>query len=258
MAAIDTKFNTRYFSVFNRPTDLSSIIPSYTDLLNLTNPELEELFTGYLQSTQYDCKKIVRYGNTGDGGWDICEDSYYVPSKNSIVYSFGIFNDFSFDDDISERRHLRVHSFDPTNNMSDHQRSDLITFHALGIAHYTGYSPEGWKMATLKDIKTQLGHNQEKVEIVKMDIDEAEWAMFPEIIFSESLKDTKQLLMEWHIYVQEKKKRAIILHALQILRHLFRIGFRIFKLHYNEFCNETALNFRYCPEIYFVNIHKKT
>ncbi|KAK6167961.1 hypothetical protein SNE40_021878 [Patella caerulea] len=243
--------------VLNRPTDLSSVIPSYTDLLKLTCPELEELFTSYLEKMQYDCKKIVRYGNTGDGGWDICEDQYYIPSKNSIVYSFGIANDFSFDDAISKRRHVRVHSFDPTNNMSDHQRSDLITFHALGIADYTGTTPKGWKVARLTDIKTRLGHNQGTVEIVKIDIEEAEWLILPEIIFSESLKGTKQLLMEWHIYPDKKRKKTIITHALQILRHLYRMGFRLFKLHYNPLCNEhPKSDYRYCPEMYFVNINK--
>ncbi|XP_071134989.1 uncharacterized protein [Mytilus edulis] len=48
-----------------------------------------------------------------DGGWNVCHDKPYRPPVPCLVYSFGINNDFSFDDFIVKPYGCDVHSFDP-------------------------------------------------------------------------------------------------------------------------------------------------
>ncbi|VDI18203.1 Hypothetical predicted protein [Mytilus galloprovincialis] len=48
-----------------------------------------------------------------DGGWNVCHDKPYRPPVPCLVYSFGINNDFSFDDFIVKTYGCDVHSFDP-------------------------------------------------------------------------------------------------------------------------------------------------
>ncbi|XP_050410633.1 uncharacterized protein LOC126825169 [Patella vulgata] len=221
---------------------------------HLTTEELEDKYIKYLKTEQIHCKAIARYGNVNDGGWYLCEDPLYVPPVDSIVYSIGINNDFSFDDAISESKHVHVHSFDPTNGMQDHVRSKLVTFHSLGIADYTGKSSQGWKMATLADIKTQLGHNQKIISVIKMDVESWEWVVVPEMIASGALKGVKQLMMEWHIGPNDSKKRRTLINALDILKQLNQIGFRIYKMDTNRVC-KPGRGFHHCHEVYFLNTY---
>ena len=51
-----------------------------------------------------------RFGS-GYGGWDVIIDSL---SQNSVVYSFGVGEDASFDIDLIKEFGLKVFAFDPT------------------------------------------------------------------------------------------------------------------------------------------------
>lgn len=56
----------------------------------------------------YLCKTITSKGN-----WYVCMDKKFYVSKPCLVYSFGIGNDFSFDDAMAKLG-CEVHSFDPS------------------------------------------------------------------------------------------------------------------------------------------------
>ncbi len=43
-----------------------------------------------IQSMGFTCQKKKRFGNVGDGGYDVCMDEPFVPRRNNcLVYSFG-------------------------------------------------------------------------------------------------------------------------------------------------------------------------
>ncbi|KAK3788434.1 hypothetical protein RRG08_049808 [Elysia crispata] len=76
----------------------------------------------YIVSPQVTCSSVRRLGELSDGGWELCEDPLYSPrttttsstnTTSCLVYSYGINNDFSFDDDMAKYG-CEVHSFDPT------------------------------------------------------------------------------------------------------------------------------------------------
>ncbi|ESO94649.1 hypothetical protein LOTGIDRAFT_175388 [Lottia gigantea] len=62
-----------------------SVIPK------LSLPDLSTIYHRYLdQNIQYECKDRLRMGKITDGGWDVCADEPYRPTKDGFVYSFGV------------------------------------------------------------------------------------------------------------------------------------------------------------------------
>ena len=94
----------------------------------------------------------------GDGGWEICEDVDVRPRQPCVIYSFGINNEFSFDDYSAKTYGCHVYSFDPSMKQASHNRSDHVHFYKWGLAGNTEKRSNGWQMYTLTDIRKQLGH----------------------------------------------------------------------------------------------------
>ena len=161
------------------------------------------------------------YGNEY-GGFFVCPDSL---NENSVVYSFGIGEDVSFDIDIINRHSCSVFGFDPTPKSIkwvDNQRSKLpskFNFFDYGLGDKTGpiifYLPKNREhvsgsyvqqdnvdtmqaievqMKSLKDIAAQLGHK--KIDVLKMDIEGAEYKVLESVI--ESGVPINQILIEFH------------------------------------------------------------
>ncbi|XP_063425402.1 probable methyltransferase-like protein 24 [Mytilus trossulus] len=185
-----------------------------------------------------------------DGGWNVCHDKPYRPPFPCLVYSFGINKDFSFDDFIVKTYGCDVHSFDPSIGKPDFRRGDQIWFHNLGLSSVTGKLRK-WKVSTLKDIVDNLNHTSRNVNIVKMDIEFSEWTSLPNIIKTGTLRNTKQLLVEFH-------GSSASVEKLQTLRNIYNEGFRIYWYHRNprqgnllqgRFVQNSA-----CYEVYFLRI----
>ncbi len=153
---------------------------------------------------------------------------YVIPSlinSNSIIYSFGIGEDISFDNDIINEFQCQVFGFDPTPksiNWVAMKKDDLgssFNFFEYGLGAETGevdfYLPknsdnisgsivnqinvnENEKVAVLLksfvDITNELGHK--KIDLVKMDIEGAEYLIIDSIL--ESGIEIDQLLIEFH------------------------------------------------------------
>ncbi|XP_061184921.1 uncharacterized protein LOC133192934 [Saccostrea echinata] len=188
------------------------------------------LYHEYLSTVQFHCKHIVRMGKINDGGWDICHDFMSKSQTKSpcIVYSFGIENDFSFDDDISNTYGCQVYSFDPSMGVDDHQRSDKVQFFNKGLWNSKRLLKRAtiyWSMDTFEGIRKQLKHVQTPIKILKMDIERSEWIVLKQIIDNGLLENVEQFLVEFHSMGDREK--------LFILKSLYDIGFRIFWFHKN-------------------------
>ena len=68
-------------------------------------------WTGRDVKPHVELHRAVDFCNANEGGWTICPDGL---SEDSIVYSFGIGEDISWESYISERFGATVHAFDPT------------------------------------------------------------------------------------------------------------------------------------------------
>lgn len=196
--------------------------------------DLEEQYHRYLESIQVPCTRQIHLGNHQDGGYDLCENPNVVPQKPCLVYSFGVRNDFSFDERLSQVYGCDVHSFDPANGMVDHQHSSSVYFHSMGLWKADEVLNDNWKMRTIDSIKTELGHTKADVALMKIDIEGGEWNALPQMLSSGALKGVKQLIMEFHSWVDlppwtlDHRDKEHYKHHLNVLRDLYNEGFRIF------------------------------
>jgi len=153
------------------------------------------------------------------GGWWTRTD---VLDRESVVYSFGIGNDITFDLGLIDRFGLIVHAFDPTpkcvNWLSRQPLPSGFHFTPVGIADYDGIgqfvlrSRADWdnyelnvpdddafdtatlSVERLETSMKRLGHNH--IDVLKLDIEGAEYAVLNDILASNL--DVRQLLVEFH------------------------------------------------------------
>ncbi|XP_041354500.1 methyltransferase-like protein 24 isoform X2 [Gigantopelta aegis] len=249
-------------------TDGSLYIPPTTTLDAMSYEQLKCLYHSFVSNIGFHCKRVVRLGNLKDGGWEVCHDLKYRPKKNCLVYSAGIAFDFSFDDQIAAKYGCEVHSFDPSMNKPDFQRSKLVFFHNIGLANFnTGPKNElknKWNMRTAWTIKNLLGHTKRHIDVLKLDIETWEWKVLPELIKSQFLDDVTTLDLELHMTSNPSPKvwiyelgRDAYLHALKTLFDLQELGFRIFWTHRNLACyfkSKEGIERTSCQEISMVKV----
>lgn len=199
----------------------------------------------------FNCKK--KWYGSSYGGFYVNPD---LLNQNSIVYSFGIGKDISFDKKIMKNHKCKVYGFDPTPKsiefVKNEKKNNLFVFNDYGISVKTGvetfFLPANERMVSgsaamnqfvsedraisvkmkcFEDITAEFGHHH--VDVVKMDIEGSEYDVI------ETLVDSKvtitQLLVEFHdrFFEGEIKSKKII----ELLRQK---GFEIFSasLNYEE------------------------
>ncbi|CAG5125002.1 unnamed protein product [Candidula unifasciata] len=222
------------------------LLPDSTALRNMSWQDLSNLYHTYLNVNQIKCSDILRVGHVTDGGWDVCNDRPYAPKEPCIVYSFGVGDDFSFDDAVVRHFGCKVYSFDPSMAMNSKQRSDKAFFYKQGIADSDRTLPNGWQMSRFESFRAGLKHMKIPISIVKLDIEEWEWEVLPDILASGHLASVNQLLLELHqcegcsVYnpQQEDKEppRDRYIHMLELLLELYKQNFRLFHHHPNSAC----------------------
>ncbi|KAK3588524.1 hypothetical protein CHS0354_014234 [Potamilus streckersoni] len=236
------------------------LIPPEATLSQLTFEELSSLYHSYIERPQFLCPRKIRMGLVEDGGWFVCDMEMFKPKSPCVVYSAGINHDFSFDDDVIKYYGCEVHSFDPSMKVNDYRRNSLNYFHNIGISGTD--STHGWRMMTLGSIKKLLNHSDTPISILKADIEMSEWTALSEMIQAGALKQVRQLSIEFHLHIappiQKDMPRDSYLFALNVLRDLYTIGFRIFwttpnySCVFQSKCRQKRLS--NCQEVNFVNV----
>jgi len=186
-----------------------------------------------------------RFGSHTGGGWDIAIKPI---NKNSIVYSFGVGKNVSFDITLIERFGLTVHAFDPTPKSIEwvkrqHFPVNFI-MHEYGIMDFDGNMsfnpPENPnyisysiidKPATkgrsislpvkrLSTIMKELGHS--RIDILKMDVEGAEYCIIEDMDKSHIYPE--QILVEFH----HKFPNVGVGKTKEAIRKLRRMGYALF------------------------------
>lgn len=169
-------------------------------------------------------------------------------NKDSIIYSFGIGEDISFDTDLIKLFNCTVHGFDPTpksiNWLKNAKPPLNFIFHEYGIDTDNGlatfFLPKNPNyvsgtvlkttnsnvesitvpMKNLATICQELGHTH--IDVLKMDIEGSEYSVIPNIL-SSGIK-IKQLLIEFHhrFFDDGFKKNTEIINLLN------KAGYKIF------------------------------
>ena len=237
-------------------------LPSIATLKSIQEYSAADIYQIYISTIQYQCRQIVRFGTTTDGGWDVCLDKPYRPSSQCLVYSFGIKDNWSFDEEIATAFDCKVFSLDPSLDLANHTHSPGVRFYRIGISaddttkqgevvsgNGTKYR-DVWTLRSFKTIINHFGHSDHKIDILKMDVEFAEWEALPTMIATGLLKNVVQLYIEFHGNGDVNK--------LVVLRQLYDEGFRIFWMHRNpvEACRTKVYYSIYytCWEVYFVKV----
>ncbi len=182
-------------------------------------------------------------GSAG-AAWCVCLDGL---RPSSVVYSFGVGEETSFDLELIRRYGVRVHAFDPTPRTiawlaKQHLPSSFI-FHPYGIADFDGHAKflppvnlahvshtlverqTPWPaievpVRRLCGIMQELGH--EYIDLLKMDIEGAEYAVLKDLLASRT--PVHQLLVEFH----HRWPEIGVEKTRQAIRDLNSAGYRIF------------------------------
>lgn len=166
----------------------------------------------------------VRLGSEYGGWWVVPE----LVRPESVVYSFGVGDDISWDLEMVRQFGVTVHAFDPTPRcvawVAKQQLPDRLRFHAMGIADFDGDAqfamhsddPE-WNaynltkgaaeaqgakeivscpVRRLQTIASELGHTH--IDVLKMDVEGIEYGVLRDMLAG-PLRPT-QLLIEYHYF----------------------------------------------------------
>ncbi|XP_067667585.1 uncharacterized protein [Haliotis asinina] len=186
---------------------------------------------------EYRCDKILIMGN-----WHVCYDSKFEFKPPCLVYSFGIWNDWSFDDAMGALG-CEVHSFDPSIGKKPFDRSKNVHFHDLGLSGNDSdtYVPTKdiyvkttttWKIRRLKTIMEMLGHTNRHLDVLKIDIETSEWPAVKDIVESGLFSKIRQFSVEWHLFPEYPSKQEFAGFYENVMA-MKKQGLRTFKSHFH-------------------------
>jgi len=186
-----------------------------------------------------------RYLGSEYGGWSILSGSL---DANSIVYSFGVGTDITFDLALIETFGVTVHAFDPTPGSIEWVKSQSLpeqfVLHEYGVASYDGVAtffppvdvthishtlldrPDTADrkievpVYRLVTIMKMLGHT--KIDLLKMDIEGAEYDVIKDMLAGEIRP--KQLAVEFH----HRWENVGTAKTKEAMAGLQKIGYQIF------------------------------
>lgn len=187
--------------------------------------------------------KCLRLG-AGDGEWCIAGDE---TPKNPVVYSFGVGRDISWDLAMVENFHARVFAFDPTpisrEWLKDQELPSGFVFDPTGIGDYDGTATFSLpvthgtsfslnhktdskrkvecSVATFETLARRHGHTS--IDILKMDIEGAEYDVLSSILTSHVRID--QILIEFHHRLMGTDGLSQTRRALELLK---QAGYNLF------------------------------
>jgi len=199
------------------------------------------------------CKK-ERFGSK-HCGWEVAGEKV---TKDSVVYSFGVGEDVSFDLELINRFGVVVHAFDPTPRSINWVRaqdfSDNFVLHEYGLADFDGEvffnpprDPNGFShtildrpstkenaitvpVKKLETIMKELGHNM--IAILKMDIEGAEYQVIEDMAAS-TIRPV-QVLVEFH----HRFRSVGLKKTKDAVKKLRKMGYGLFSVSSSgkEFC----------------------
>lgn len=189
------------------------------------------------------------------GSFCICPEKI---SPGSIVYSFGVGQDISFDLALIKKYGCIIFAFDPTPKSIDWIKQQTLpenfNFYPLAIANYDGkaqfFPPKNPNFVShtlirrsetsyrsiivdvrrLSTIMKLLGH--QSIDLLKMDIEGAEYFVIPDI--EKSNIEIRQICLEFHhnsgrcTLFHHNSGRYTIQNTIESLKCLNKMGFKLF------------------------------
>lgn len=218
--------------------NINSAFRKYTIQRNLDNTKIQHL--------EKTIRSKYKWYGTSYGGFNIMPQ---LLNETSIVYSFGMGKDISFDRKVMKNHHCKVYGFDPTpvsiNWIKEQKIPELFYFYDYGIStknemkeFYIPVNPKYVSGSLIKDnvtidavkinvlmksfdqITTEMGHRH--VDVLKMDIEGSEYDVLANIL--ESSVTVDQILVEFHDRLFEGHEYK----SKNIVEQMKRKGYEIF------------------------------
>lgn len=213
----------------------------------LLNPNLTACRNVLVEHTEQDDKEPDTH---------ICLDAVEPPCT---VFSFGIAYDFSFDQVMLDRG-CNVFSFDPSMKPGNYTRHARHQFYRLGIGDTDGEHKgestlwdgnDRYVVATLDSLMQRF--NVSFVDMVRMDIESAEWRVLRHWLDRRLFSRIGQLLLEIHFNVTRDNVSQIVSNA----RLLQQIPMTVFWTQQNNHTEATIYKeIREVWEIGFVSLDR--
>jgi FkbM family methyltransferase len=177
------------------------------------------------------------------GGYAVASN---LVTRDSVVYSFGIGEDLSFDLALIERFGCTVHAFDPTPRSLAWAKQQALPenlhIHAVGLADHDGvahFSPPSnpkhvshslttrsraggieFQVKSLTTLMRELGHD--RIDILKLDIEGAEYGVIDKLALN-SFRPS-QILLEFH----HQLPGVSVARTNRALHTLGELGYKVF------------------------------
>jgi FkbM family methyltransferase len=201
---------------------------------------------------QVNCPTL-KYGRD-EYDWTFCPVSI---NKDSIVYSFGVGHDISFDLALIKTFGLKVFAFDPTPKsvawLKTQSLPSEFQYYPLGLSDHDGtmefFESGGEQAVSYTEVKSngQDDHNRpvhlqvcklsticstlrhDHIDILKLDIEGSEYRVIPDILQSNIHVD--QILVEFHHWFREIK----VAQTRELIKIMNRRGYMIFNISTNGY-----------------------
>jgi len=186
------------------------------------------------------CQDGRRIGKCRDGSKFVCGlDQLRSKGEDCVMYSFGSSDDACFETDfVAQFPKCKVHIFDPTSKEIPNKK---WVYHSYGLGGWNLSDTRYWnwrtqrpescptcKMKTMHQIMVELGHDF--VDIVKIDIDGAEWRSFDLIfdVFGFDLPFGQLQLELTGLDIRPSTRPDV-----RVFDHLAKAGYKIFHVEAN-------------------------
>jgi len=159
--------------------------------------------------------KKVRIGGAHDGGYVMLDDFDGVEA----AYSIGIETDVSWDADIASRE-IDVFQYDHTIDSAPEQNPRLF-WRKLGLG---AVADDAREIVTLARMLAENGHDDARNLLLKIDIEDAEWAVFA-ALDDRVLSQFRQIVLEMHFFENavDPARRDLMRRAIATLTKRHRV-----------------------------------
>ena len=150
----------------------------------------------------FACNFEARPGDPGDGSKWLCDPHKLKHSKRCVLYSFGSAGNFMWEISMHERlgSSCEIHTFDHTLKFGSVHPPAYVHYHYWGIGTKDQWADKERSVGifTLATIQQMLGHEGVFIEVLKIDVEGAEYSTIQPLVAAQRFEHVHQLLIELH------------------------------------------------------------
>ncbi|NXK51287.1 MET24 protein, partial [Chauna torquata] len=236
-------------------------------------------FLKYISTSQISCEHMNLSSLRGNSEttkkpWSVCLDERFglihrIRNKQCRLYSLGLGNDDNQFEISMANSGCEVHRFDPSIKSAHIQEGQHLWYHRLSVdwrdpnpaiaAHKLHSNTK--KLGT---ILNEFGH--QKIDVLKADVESAEWKILENLILEDVVEQIGQLVFEVHIhwpgFEVSGNDSAVVRYWYSLLRELELKDFRLFHTYKDlskpqMFLKKEAFNASSCYTLSWVNTRWK-